>query len=453
MSANYLSVQDLVPIMDTLMEMTRKDVPPEWLKKVCEYEGIGLGTLTSLISQGEVVVFRNNLRNDYVDFEPRAVGKMVSTKVNANIGTSADYVKVEEEIEKARVAQKYGADAVMDLSTGGDIDSIRKEVIKSVNIPIGTVPIYQAAREADVVVDMDEDDFFRVVEKHARDGVDFMTIHSGVNWTSIERLKKSERLLGVVSRGGAITVGWMLHNEKENPYYKDFDYLLELLKEYDVAISLGDAFRPGCIHDAGDRVKFTEFVLLGELAQKCRSEGVQCIIEGPGHVPLDQIETSVRAIKSLSGNAPIYLLGPIVTDIAPGYDHITSAIGAAIAGMHGADFICYVTPSEHLALPTVEDVKEGVIASKIAAHASDLVKEGQKERARRSDYSISVARKNLDWNSQFKQALDPEKAKSIWEKRRSGSETCSICGDLCAIKLVKEAFGDKDKDHSETICY
>lgn len=422
------------------MEMTRKGVPPEWLKKVSEYEGIGLGTLMNLISNGEVAVFRNILRND--DFEPRAVGKMVSTKVNANIGTSADYVKAKEEVEKARVAQKYGADAVMDLSTGGDIDSIRREIIGSVNIPIGTVPIYQAAREAKVVVDMDEDDFFKVVEKQAKDSVDFMTIHAGVNWTSVERLKKSERLLGVVSRGGAITIGWMLHNEKENPYYKDFDYLIELLKEYDVTISLGDAFRPGCINDAGDRVKFTEFILLGELVQRCRSEGVQSIVEGPGHVPLDEIETSVRAMKSLTDNAPIYLLGPIVTDIAPGYDHITSAIGAAIAGMYGADFICYVTPSEHLALPTVEDVKEGVIASRIAAHATDLVKDGQKERARKADYSISMARKNLDWDSQFKHALDPERAKRIWEKRKSKSETCSICGDLCAIKLVKEALGE-----------
>jgi phosphomethylpyrimidine synthase len=235
----------------------------------------------------------------------------------------------------------------------------------------------------------------------------------------------------------------MLHNECENPFYDKFDYLLELLKEYDVTISLGDAFRPGCIEDAGDRVKFTEFILLGELVERCRSEGVQCIVEGPGHVPLDQIETSVRAMKSITNNAPIYLLGPIVTDIASGYDHIASAIGAAIAGMHGADFICYVTPSEHLALPTVRDVKEGVIASKIAAHAIDLVKEGQKERARRADHLMSVARKNLDWNTQFKLSIDPEKAKKIWEGRKSKSESCSICGDLCAIKLVKEAFGDE----------
>jgi len=415
--------------------------PPDWLKKVAEFENIEFNLLCKLISKGEVVVFRNNLRDD--DFSPRAVGKMVSTKINANIGTSADYVNVEEEMEKAITAKKYGADAIMDLSTGGDIDKIRKDIInnKDINIPFGTVPIYQAARESGVVVDMDEDDFFKVVEKQAKDGVDFMTIHAGVNWISVERLKRSGRLLGVVSRGGAITVGWMLHNEMENPYYANFDYLIEILKEYDVTISLGDSFRPGCIHDAGDRVKFTEFILLGELVERCREQGVQSIVEGPGHVPLDQIETSVRAMKSLTRNAPLYLLGPIVTDIASGYDHISSAIGAAIAGMNGADFLCYVTPSEHLALPTVQDVKEGVIASKIAAHAIDIVKEGQKERAREKDYLMSVARKNLDWDSQFSLSVDPENAKKVWENRRSSGETCSICGDLCAIKLVKEALG------------
>ncbi len=429
------------------MEQTKRNSSPEWLKKVAQNEGIDPDLITKLVAKGEVVVFRNNLRNN--DFEPKAIGKMVSTKINANIGTSADYVNVEEEVEKALTARKYGADAIMDLSTGGDIDDIRRKIIKSVNIPVGTVPIYQAAREAKVVVDMDADDFFRVVDKQAKDAVDFMTIHAGVNWTSIERLKRSGRLLGVVSRGGAITIGWMLHNEMENPYYENFDYLLELLKEFDVAISLGDAFRPGCIHDAGDRVKFTEFILLGELVERCREEGVQSIVEGPGHVPLNEIETAVRAMKSLTRDAPLYLLGPIVTDIASGYDHIASAIGAAIAGMYGADFLCYVTPSEHLALPTVEDVREGVIASKIAAHAIDLIKEGQSNRTEEKDFLMSVARKNLDWETQFKLSIDPDKARKVWERRKSKSESCSICGDLCAIKLVKEAFGDE----SETTCF
>lgn len=421
----------------TLIEEAKKGVISNFVKKAAEYEGLEAEKLTRLISHGYVVLPKNVKREDV---KPRAIGMLTSTKVNANVGTSADYINVEEEIEKAIVAQKAGADAVMDLSSGGDLDAIRKKIMDVVKVPFGTVPIYQAARDCRRVVDMSEDDFFKAVEKHAKDGVDFMTIHSGVNWVSIERLKRSKRLLGVVSRGGAIIIGWMLHNEKENPYYKDFDYLLEILKEYDVTISLGDAYRPGCIHDAGDRAKYTEFIMLGELVERCREAGVQCMVEGPGHVPLDQIETSVRAMKSVTNNAPLYLLGPLVTDIAAGYDHIAAAIGAAIAGMAGADFICYVTPSEHLALPSVEDVREGVIAAKIAAHAIDLIKEGQRERARKRDYEMSLARKNLDWERQFQLSIDPEKAREIHSKRRSESEACSMCGDLCAIKLVKEAF-------------
>ncbi len=424
--------------METLMEYARRGVAPDWLKEVAEYEGIELPKLLMLIAKGEVVIPRNLLRDD--EFSARAIGKLTSTKINANIGTSADYVNVEEEMQKAIIAQKCGADAIMDLSSGGDIDAIRRRIMDVVNVPFGTVPIYQAARDCRNVVDMDVDDFFNVVEKHAKDGVDFMTIHAGVNKVSVERLMRSKRLLGVVSRGGAITIGWMMHNERENPYYENFDYLLEMLKEYDVTISLGDAFRPGCIADASDRAKFTEFIVLGELVEKCREAGVQAMVEGPGHVPLDEIETSVKAMKYVTKNAPLYLLGPLVTDVAAGYDHIAAAIGAAIAGMYGADFICYVTPSEHLALPNVEDVKEGVIAAKIAAHAIDLIKEGQKERARRRDYEMSVARKNLDWEKQFQLSIDPEKARKVWMRRKSSSDACSMCGDLCAIRLVKEAL-------------
>ncbi|RLI84933.1 MAG: phosphomethylpyrimidine synthase [Archaeoglobales archaeon] len=426
--------------METLIEEAKKGQAPDWLKEVAKFEGIDLELLIKLIARGEVVVPKNVRREN----SPKAIGKFMSTKINANVGTSIDYVNVEEEIEKARIAQKYGADAVMDLSTGGNLDEIRKKIMEVVSVPFGTVPIYQAARSAGIVVDMDEDDFFNAVEKQARDGVDFMTIHAGVNWTSVERLKRSDRLLGVVSRGGAITIGWMLHNEKENPYYENFDYLLEILKEYDVTISLGDAFRPGCINDASDRVKFTEFILLGELVEKCRNAGVQAMVEGPGHVPIDEIETSVKAMKYVTKNAPLYLLGPLVTDIAAGYDHIAAAIGAAVAGMYGADLICYVTPSEHLALPTVNDVKEGVIAAKIAAHAADLVKEGQRERARYVDYEMSLARRDFDWEKQFKLSVDPERARRTWENRKSNSEACSMCGDLCAIKLVKEAFKQRN---------
>ena len=420
----------------TLVEDARRGKVSDFIRKAAEYEGIEVEKLLRLISHGYVVIPKNVER----EIEPRAIGAFVSTKVNANVGTSIDYVNIEEEVEKAIVAQKAGADAVMDLSSGGNLDEIRKRIMEVTEVPFGTVPVYQAARNCRRVVDMSEDDFFRAVEKQAKDGVDFMTIHSGVNWITVERLRKSGRLLGVVSRGGAIIIGWMLHNEKENPYYRDFDYLLEVLKDYDVTISLGDAFRPGCIHDAGDRAKYTEFIVLGELVERCREAGVQCMVEGPGHVPLDQIETSVRAMKSVTNNAPLYLLGPLVTDIAAGYDHIAAAIGAAIAGMAGADFICYVTPSEHLALPTVEDVREGVIAAKIAAHAIDLIKEGQRERARKKDYEMSLARKNLDWERQFQLSIDPEKAREIYGRRKSESDACSMCGDLCAIKLVKEAF-------------
>ncbi|NOY11386.1 MAG: phosphomethylpyrimidine synthase [Archaeoglobi archaeon] len=428
--------------METLVEMARKGSHPEWLKEVERYEGVELSKILRLIADGKVVVPRNILKDD--SFRPRAIGKMMSTKINANVGTSADYVNLEEELEKARVAQKYGADAIMDLSSGGDLDYIRKRMMEVVEVPFGTVPIYQLAREKSIY-DADEDDFFRVVEKHAKDGVDFMTIHAGVNRVTVERLEKSDRLLGVVSRGGSLTIAWMKHNEAENPYYRDFDYLLEILREYDVTVSLGDAFRPGCIHDASDRVKFTEFIILGELVEECRKAGVQAMVEGPGHVPIDEIETSVKAMKYATNEAPLYLLGPLVTDIAAGYDHIAGAIGAAIAGMHGADFICYVTPAEHLALPTVEDVIEGVIASKIAAHAIDLVKEGQRERARKVDYEMSLARKRLDWETQFRLSVNPERAMEIHARRKSKGETCSMCGDLCAIKTINEVFEGRAK--------
>ena len=425
---------------ETVLELAKKGkLDFDWLSEIAKAEGIIEEKLIRLIAKGELIVPRNVKSNENYKI-PKAVGKLVSTKINANVGTSPDYVNVEEEVEKALVAEKAGADFIMDLSIGGNLNEIRRKIMSAIKVPFGTVPIYQAARMAKVVVDMSEDDFFKAVEIQAKDGVDFMTIHAGVNWVSVERLLKSKRLLGVVSRGGAITIGWMIHNEKENPYYKDFDYLLEILKEYDVTISLGDAFRPGCIHDASDRAKYMEFIMLGELVEKCREAGVQAMVEGPGHVPLDEIETSVKAMKFVTKNAPLYLLGPLVTDIAAGYDHIAAAIGGAVAGMYGADLICYVTPSEHLALPTVEDVKEGVIAAKIAAHAADLVKDGQRERARKVDYEMSLARKNFDWKKQFSLSINPEKAERIWKARKSRSEACSMCGEMCAIKIVREAL-------------
>lgn len=426
------------------MEMAKAGKYPEWLKDVARFECIEIERLIRLIARGEVVVPKNVNRELK---EPRAIGRFVSTKINANVGTSIDYINVEEEVEKATVAQKYGADAIMDLSTAGDLDYIRRRIMNVTDVPFGTVPIYQSARMRDVVVDMDEDDFFKSVERQAKDGVDFMTIHAGVNRFTVEILKKSNRLLGVVSRGGAIIVGWMIHNEKENPYYKDFDYLLDLLREFDVTISLGDAFRPGCIQDS-DRVKYAEWIALGELVERCRDRGVQCMVEGPGHMPADQIIPAVRAMKVVTRNAPLYLLGPLVTDVALGYDHIAGAMGALIAGLAGADFICYLTPAEHLALPTVEDVKEGVVVTKIAAHAIDLVKEGVRDRAAKIDFEISLARKRFDWKKQFDLSPDPERAKRIWSRRRS-KFACSMCGDLCAIKIAQKALSGELRDNSK----
>ena len=414
------------------------------LEQIAAAEGVSIEQLERLLDTGRVVIPRNAQRaaTDRAEILLlKAIGERMSTKVNVNVGTSKDYVNPAEEVEKACVAVRHGADTIMDLSTGGDLDSTRRAVIEAVNVPVGTVPIYQAALERAgerAVVEMTSDDMFKAIRKHAKDGIDFVTIHAGVNLNALERLKRSGRILDVVSRGGAFLIAWMIHNEAENPLYEEYTYLLELAKEYELTLSLGDGMRPGCIADASDRAKFMEAITLGELVQRAREAGVQALVEGPGHVPLDEIEASVKVIKQVTKFAPLYLLGPLVTDIAPGYDHLVSAIGGAVAGMYGADFLCMVSPSEHLALPSVKDIKEGTIVTKIAAHAIDLVKDGQRERARRVDEEMAHARKNLDWRRQFELALEPEEARSIKERRPTASDACSICGELCAIKLVKE---------------
>ncbi|HUV80372.1 MAG TPA: phosphomethylpyrimidine synthase [Candidatus Bathyarchaeia archaeon] len=416
------------------------------LKRVSVAEGVSVEKLQRLLDAGRVVIPRNVKRAEESENRGivlKAIGEGMSTKVNVNVGTSKDYVNLDEEVEKAKIALQYGADAIMDLSTGGDLDETRRTILKDVNVPVGTVPIYQAALEkADVraVVDMSSDDMFNAVRNHAKDGVDFVTIHAGVNLNSLERLKRSGRILDVVSRGGAFLVAWMIHNERENPFYDEYEYLLEIAKEYELTLSLGDGMRPGCISDASDRAKFMEAITLGELVKRAREEGVQALVEGPGHVPLDEIEAAVKVIKHVTDFAPLYLLGPLVTDIAPGYDHFVSAIGGAVAGMYGADFLCMVSPSEHLALPSVNDIKEGTIVTKIAAHAADLVKEGQRSKARRLDDEMAYARKNLDWKRQFELALNDEEARRIRDSRPSKSDACSICGELCAIKMVREFF-------------
>jgi phosphomethylpyrimidine synthase len=414
------------------------------LERVAVAEGTSVEKLQRLLDAGRVAIPRNAKRRDEAGNRAialKAIGEGMSTKVNVNVGTSKDYVNLDDEVEKANVAVQYGADTIMDLSTGGDLDETRRRILKAIDVPMGTVPIYQAALEkADVraVVDMSSDDMFNAVRQHAKDGIDFVTIHAGVNLNALERLRRSGRILDVVSRGGAFLIAWMMHNERENPFYAEYEYLLELAREYDLTISLGDGMRPGCIADASDRAKFMEAITLGELVRRSREADVQALIEGPGHVPLDEIEASVKVIKHVTDFAPLYLLGPLVTDIAPGYDHLVSAIGGAVAGMYGADFLCMVSPSEHLALPSVKDIKEGTIVTKIAAHAVDLVKAGQRDRAREIDAEMAYARKNLDWNRQFELAIDHDKAQRIRKSRPSESDACSICGDLCAIKLVRD---------------
>jgi phosphomethylpyrimidine synthase len=422
-----------------LMKEVKKGITRE-IRDVSAREGVDAAVLQGLVSSGQVAMPRNVSRS----FPVRAVGRLMSTKVNANVGTSKDYDNPEEEVRKAKVAVSYGADAVMDLSTGGDIDTVRKRLANELEVPLGTVPVYHAARKRSTVVEMTADDMFNSVRQHAKEGVDFVTVHCGVNLASLDRLKRDPRLMNVVSRGGAFTVAWMLHNGKDNPFYSEFDYLLEIAKEYDLTLSLGDGMRPGCMADATDRAEFMEIVTLGELVGRCRESGVQSIVEGPGHVPLDEVGLSVQAMKKLTRDAPLYLLGPLVTDIAPGYDHIVGAIGGSLAGMYGADFLCMVTPSEHLALPTADDMRDGTVVTKIAAHVADTVKEGQRSRARARDLAMSTARSNLDWEKQYSEAIDGERARQIRETRMTSGDACSMCGDLCAIKIVKEALrGDK----------
>ena len=419
--------------MTTLMEKAHSGVITEEIKRVAAKEGVNSEIVRKYLAAGMLVIPKNVKSKSL----PVGIGKLMRTKVNANVGTSRDYVDVEMEVQKAIVAEKYGADTIMDLSTGGDLDLVRKRIIDAVSVPVGSVPIYQAASTG--IENMTSDDMFNSVRKQAEDGIDFVTIHAGVNHESFKRLKTSDRILDVVSRGGAFTLSWMKHNYEENPFYSEFDYLLDIAREYDITISLGDGMRPGCINDASDRAKFEEFIQLGELAKRAKAAGVQTIVEGPGHVPINEIGLSVSAMKHLTGNAPLYLLGPLVTDIAPGYDHITAAIGGAVAGMHGADFLCMTTPAEHLALPDVEDIKEGTIVTRIAAHAADLTKEGVEVKARSTDREMAIARKELDWNKQFKCAINDEKARMIHERSRN-VDTCSMCGELCSIKMMRDVM-------------
>jgi len=417
----------------------RNGIVTEAMRVVAEYEGIEASALRDIIAQGRAIILNNERHRDLT---PRGVGAGLSVKVNANIGTSSERMNVEEELEKLRVAEEAGADAIMDLSTGGDLDSIRKTVMSHARVPVGTVPIYQAAVEAvrkkKSITKLEADELFEVIERHGEDGVDFITVHCGVTRNVIERLKKQGRIADIVSRGGAFLTEWMVVNGKENPLYEQFDRLVAIAKKYDMALSLGDGLRPGSIADATDRTQVQELLILGELCAEAQRNGVQVMIEGPGHVPLNQIEANIVLQKQLCKQAPFYVLGPIVTDVAPGYDHITAAIGGALAGYHGADFICYVTPTEHLGLPSVEDVRVGVIVARIAAHAADLARGNKAAWAR--DEQMSRYRKALDWEGQTRMAIDPDKIRTFRKERNLRDDVCSMCGEYCAMKIVTEYF-------------
>jgi phosphomethylpyrimidine synthase len=422
----------------TRLEKAKKGISTEEIKKVARSEGVQAEFLREGIARGEITLVKNLRRRK---IKTLAIGKGLRTKINANIGTSKDHQNLKEEIKKMRVAIEYGADTIMDLSTGGDLDKIRKTILSESTVPLGTVPIYQAAVETvkkkKSIVNMEVEDIFRVIEKQVEDGVDFITVHCGLTRESARRLRDEGRLLDIVSRGGAFTVEWMAYNKKENPLFEHYDRLLEIARAYDVVLSLGDGLRPGCLADATDRGQVQELIILGELAERAWAKGIQVMIEGPGHVPINQIETNVKLEKHLCHGAPFYVLGPLVTDIAPGYDHITSAIGGALAGACGADFLCYVTPSEHLRLPTIHDVREGVVASRIAAHVADIAK--GITGALDQDIKMARARKSMDWESQFHLSLDPARSRELRKSRRPGNKkVCTMCGEFCAIKLLSK---------------
>jgi len=421
----------------TQLEMAKQSTLSPQMKHVAQREGVSEGTIQQYVSEGKVVIPANA---NHANLVPCGIGKGLSVKVNANIGTSSDYGTADSELDKLRIATQFGADAVMDLSTGGDISAIRQAIIAASTLPLGTVPIYQAGIEAierhGAIVSMTVDELFAVIEQQAEEGVDFMTLHCGVTQAAIARLKRQQRVTDIVSRGGAFLIGWMLHNDQENPLYQYYDRILDIARKRDVTLSLGDGLRPGSLADATDRAQVEELIILGELVEQAREAGIQAMVEGPGHVPLDQITTNVQLEKSLCRGAPFYVLGPLVTDIAAGYDHITAAIGGAIAAASGADFLCYVTPAEHLSLPDSEDVKIGVIASRIAAHAADIARDTTG--AAEWDRKMSVARKNLDWESQAQLSLDPEKARLVHHKYATTGPACSMCGDYCAMALVEK---------------
>ncbi len=424
----------------TQLELARDGTISPQMTLVAQREGLDGESVRRIVAEGAAVIPANP---GHRNLRACGIGKGLATKVNANIGTSSAHTSLEAEMDKVRVVMEYGADAVMDLSTGGDINGIRRAIIDCCPLPLGTVPIYQAAIQATekrgAIVNMTADDIFDVIEQQALEGVDFMTVHCGVTKASIEQLRRQTRLTNVVSRGGAFLLGWIIHNERENPLYEEYDRLLDIARRYDITLSLGDGMRPGSLADATDRCQIQELLTLGELVERAWKAGVQVMVEGPGHVPLDQVVANVQLEKRVCRGAPFYVLGPLVTDVGAGYDHISAAIGGAIAAAAGADFLCYVTPSEHLSLPNSEEVKEGIVGARIAAHAADIVK-GVKGAAE-WDRRMSLARRNLDWEEQIRLSMDPPRARLLHDRFSGGGTTCSMCGPYCAMALVEEYLG------------
>lgn len=424
----------------TQLEAARSGKTTAEMKRVARDERVDVKALMRGIARGRVVIPRNRKRSLA---RPCGIGEGLKTKINANIGTSKDAHSIPQELKKMKEAVRLGSDTVMDLSTGPAIDRTRTAILKASKVPVGTVPIYEIVIKGvaryGAIKDIPEDFMFKALERQAEEGVDFFTIHAGVTKKALETLAESPRILDIVSRGGAFLADWMLSNNRENPFYENFDRVIDIAKRYDVTLSLGDGLRPGAIADATDAPQVLELITLGELQKRAVRRGVQVMIEGPGHVPIHEIETNVILEKALCNNAPFYVLGPLVTDVAPGYDHITAAIGGAIAGSAGADFLCYVTPSEHLRLPTLDDVKEGVVATKIAAHAADIAKgvTGARER----DDAISKARAKRDWRAQFALALDDRKPAQFRAVSKPGEEdVCTMCSEYCSIKTAQRCL-------------
>lgn len=421
-----------------MTEALKGNITPE-METVAKFEEIDVNKILRGVTNGTIVIPKNVNR----DTDVRGIGTGLTTKVNANIGSSTKIENLDLEVNKAKLAVEYGADAVMDLSTGPKLNEFRKAILDAVDIPIGTVPIYEAGAHtlnADKeIIDMDPDLIFKVIESQAKEGVDFMTLHCGITKELVPKIQSQKRKMGIVSRGGTFLASWILHNDMENPLYENYDYLLELALEYDITLSLGDGLRPGCLSDASDIPQIQELVNLGGLVKRAQKVGVQTMVEGPGHVPLNQIKSNMELEKTLCHGAPFYVLGPITTDLAPGYDHITSAIGGAIAASNGADFLCYVTPAEHLSLPSLEDVKEGVIAAKIAAEAADVALGNEK--ALKREEEMADARRKFDWDKQFELAFDKSKPRVYKDKCEiEDKEMCAMCGEFCAVKIAKNDF-------------